>query len=158
MLWVVPARRGGLSAALVALLALTVSCDDEPRRLPLDVAVIRVGGKNVRVEIARSADEQARGLMFRRSLGRNEGMIFVYGEPRIMSFWMKNTRIPLDIAFIDGKGRIIQIESMDPFDTISRHVSRAPATYALEMNRGWFARNGVKVGDRVEVETISNIQ
>jgi uncharacterized membrane protein (UPF0127 family) len=89
--------------------------------------------------------------MFRRSLGESEGMLFMYDSPRMMSFWMKNTRIPLSIAFLDREGIIVNIEQMRPYDDSVRYRSAAPAQYALEMNRGWFERNGVGVGDRVEI-------
>jgi uncharacterized membrane protein (UPF0127 family) len=117
----------------------------------LDMAVLRVKGHEIRAEIARAPGEMARGLMYRRSLGKGCGMLFAYETPRIQSFWMKNTRIPLDIAFLDDGGRILQIEEMRPYDELSRTVSREPARYAIEMNRGWFAENGVTVGDRIEI-------
>lgn len=144
--------RDKIAATSVAALCLALfSCGDEPARLTLEKAKISVGGKEITVELARRPEEQARGLMYRRKLGENDGMLFAYDSPRVMSFWMKNTRIPLSIAFIDGAGTIIQIEKMRPFDNVSRHVSRGPAQYALEMNQGWFEKNGVKVGDKVEI-------
>jgi uncharacterized membrane protein (UPF0127 family) len=127
-----------------------LSCSREPPRFELEKTEMAIDGKTIVVEIARKTDEQARGLMFRRSLGRDEGMIFVYDSPRYLSFWMKNTRIPLSIAFIDGKGRVVQIEKMKPYDTRTRYRSKVPVPYALEMNQGWFRKNGVEVGGRVK--------
>lgn len=134
---------------LCVLPLVAASCGDEPPRLALRTDVLRVKGHEIRAEIARDPGEMARGLMYRHSLGRDRGMLFVYETPRILSFWMKNTRIPLDIAFLDDGGRILQIEEMRPYDELSRTVSREPARYALEMNQGWFVRNGVAAGDRI---------
>ena len=112
------------------------------------------GGKKVevRVEIADGLFEQARGLMYRRVLGENRGMLFVYTEERERTFWMKNTRIPLSIAFIDSERRIIDIQDMKPLDDEPpSYVSAEPAQYALEVNQGFFEERGVKIGDRVEL-------
>ena len=144
-------RKCPVFTVLPVLCLLLFSCSDEPMRLELEKARISVGRKKVTVELAREPGEQERGLMFRRSLGEDDGMLFIYDSPRIMSFWMKNTRIPLSIAFIDEKGRIVQIEKMSPYDTTSRYSSGSPVRYALEMNQGWFERNGVGVGDAVKI-------
>lgn len=144
-------RERRLTALACASAVAVASCGEGPPRISLETTVLRVGGREVRAEIARTPAEMSRGLMYRRSLGRDCGMLFVYEAPRILSFWMKNTRIPLDIAFIDDGGRILQIEGMRPYDESSRAVSREPARFALEMNRGWFARNGVGVGGVAEI-------
>jgi uncharacterized protein len=103
------------------------------------------GGKKVevRVEVADDLTEQAKGLMDRTTLGENKGMLFVYPEERKLSFWMKNTLIPLSIAFIDSE------KPLD--DEPPSYVSAEPAQYALEVNQGFFERRGVKVGDSVEL-------
>jgi len=106
--------------------------------------------RKIRVEVAQSEDEKARGLMFRESLAKNEGMLFVYDREEILTFWMKNTPIPLSIAFIDRKGTIVDIQDMEPFN-LRIHASAWPARYALEMNKGWFRRNGIGVGDRLKI-------
>ena len=110
---------------------------------------IRVGGHPVTVEVADDEAKRQRGLMFRESLPEDHGMLFVYDSERQLSFWMRNTLIPLDVAFIDAGGRIVDIQQMEPM-TDETHTTRAPAMYALEMNRGWFAEHGVEVGDTVE--------
>ncbi|MCX5910226.1 MAG: DUF192 domain-containing protein [Deltaproteobacteria bacterium] len=102
------------------------------------------------MEVVQTEEQKARGLMFRESLGEDEGMLFVYGREEFLSFWMKNTRIPLSIAFMDAKGRIVDIQEMEPF-SLETHRSAYPAVYALEVNQGWFQRNGVQVGDRVNL-------
>lgn len=137
-----------LSCALALALA---SCTDGPPPLKLEKADLLVNGRSIRAECARGRDEQERGLMYRRSLGEDEGMLFIYDSPRILSFWMKNTRVPLSIAFLDGSGKIVQIERMQPYDGSTLHTSSQPVRFALEMNQGWFERNGVGVGDVIEI-------
>ena len=106
----------------------------------------------VRVEVADDLAEQAKGLMDRTALGENRGMLFVYPEEWKLSSWMKNTQIPLSIAYIDSEGRIVDILNMKPLDDRPPHyVSSEPAQYALEVNQGFFEKWGVKVGDRVEL-------
>ena len=106
----------------------------------------------VRVEVADDLAEQAKGLMDRTALGVNRGMLFVFPEEQKLTFWMKNTLIPLSIAFIDSELRIVDIQDMRPLDDEPpSYVSSGPAQYALEVNQGFFERRGVKVGDRVEL-------
>ena len=114
------------------------------------VTIDASGGKEVevRVEIADGPFEQQRGLMYRTSLGEDRGMLFVFQREQPLSFWMKNTRIPLSIAYIDSKGRITDILDMKPLDDKPPHyVSSEPVQYALEVNQGFFDEHGVKVGD-----------
>ena len=106
----------------------------------------------VQVEIADSPDELARGLMGRTTLGENRGMLFVFPDEELLSFWMKNTLIPLSIAYMDSDGRIVDLQDMKPLDDDPPHyVSTEPAKYALEVNQGFFEERGVKVGDRAEL-------
>jgi len=106
----------------------------------------------VRVEIADGPLEQARGLMYRTALGEDRGMLFVFRDEQPRSFWMKNTRIPLSIAYIDSRGRITDILDMKPLDDKPPHyVSSEPVQYALEVNQGFFDERGVKVGDHVKL-------
>ena len=86
--------------------------------------------------------------MFRERLGKDEGMLFVYDREEFLTFWMKNTPLPLSIAFLDQKGKIVDIQDMEPF-SLKTHDSIHPAKYALEMNQGWFKKNGIRVGDVV---------
>lgn len=122
-----------------------------------DGPVVRIptsGGEEVvvRVEIADDDDERARGLMGRRSLPEDAGMLFVYGRERQLSFWMRNTYIPLSIAFADSDGRIVDLQDMEPLDDEPpSYVSAEPARYALEVNRGFFEERGVEVGDTMEL-------
>jgi uncharacterized membrane protein (UPF0127 family) len=106
----------------------------------------------VRVEIADSDSERARGLMHRTALAEKRGMLFVFRSEERLSFWMKDTLIPLSIAFMDSEGRIVDIQDMKPLDDDPpSYVSAEPAQYALEVNQGFFDERGVEVGDRVEL-------
>jgi len=102
--------------------------------------------KKIKAEVARTEEEKSQGLMFRDKLGPDEGMLFIYEREDFLSFWMKNTPLPLSIAFLDPRGKIVDIQDMEPFN-LRTHTSARPAMYALEMNKGWFKKNGVKVGD-----------
>jgi uncharacterized membrane protein (UPF0127 family) len=104
----------------------------------------------VRVEIADEEAEQKRGLMERTALAEDAGMLFVFPGERPRSFWMRNTLIPLSIAYIDGDGAIVDIQDMQPLDETS-HPSAAPAQYALEVNQGFFEERGVQVGDEADL-------
>ena len=102
--------------------------------------------KEIWVEVAKTGAERARGLMERTSLGKEEGMLFIFEEEGTHGFWMKNTLIPLSIAFMDKEGKIVLVTEMKP-KTLSTHHPPKPILYALEMNKGWFASNGIKTGD-----------
>jgi uncharacterized protein len=109
------------------------------------VSTLDVGGTSVSAEIVSDEAGRERGLMFRDALGTDAGMLFVYPDDRVRNFWMKDTRIPLSIAFADRKGRIVSIADMQPFDTRPTS-SLVPARYALEMTQGWFAAHGIERG------------
>jgi uncharacterized protein len=118
------------------------------------VTIDASGGERVevRVEVADSPQEQARGLMDRTALPENRGMLFVFDREQTLSFWMKDTLIPLSIAYMDSEGRIVDLQDMKPLDDEPPHyVSAEPAKYALEVNQGFFEEHGVKVGDRAEL-------
>ena len=109
---------------------------------------LKIKDKKIKAEVARTEAEKGRGLMFRQKLGKNEGMLFVYEKEERLSFWMKNTPIPLSIAFLDKSGLIVDIQDMVPFSLQTR-VSAFPAQYALEVNQGWFKTNEIFPGDQV---------
>src|SRR4028118_1473787 len=104
----------------------------------------------VQVEIADTAAEWQTGLMGRTALAQDAGMLFVFDQEQLLSFWMKDTLIPLSIAFIDSQGRIVDIQDMQPLDETS-HQSAVPAQYALEVNQGFFGERGIMIGDTVEL-------
>ena len=115
---------------------------------PLLTYPLKIRDHGLRVEVAETDEARRTGLMFRRQLGENSGMLFVYDTEQAWAMWMRNTYVPLSVAFIDRKGKIINIEDMQP-QTDDTHQSAGPAKYALEVNQGWFARRGIKPGDRV---------
>lgn len=109
---------------------------------------LTINNKTIKIEVADTEELKTKGLMFRESLPDDSGMLFMYPQEDIRYFWMKNTPLPLSIAFIASTGIIVDIQDMKPYnlETIS---SSGPAQYALEMNQGWFKKNNIKAGDRV---------
>ena len=144
--------------AVVALLvALTIACGggggNDGDTLPTaTITLIDAVGKRAElsVELARSAAERSRGLMFREELPEERGMLFVFAQETNAGFWMKNTKIPLSIAFIDGEGTILETQVMEALSE-ELHRPAQPYRYALEVNQGWFERHGFGAGDRVEI-------
>ena len=132
----------GLTALAVALAASTAVAE-------LSTVELSIKGHRLVAEIAMTTQDRTTGLMNRFSLQPDHGMLFVFEQPQRMAFWMKNTYVPLSIAFIDAGGTIVNIEDMAP-QTEELHPSRGPALYALEMRKGWFAQRGIAEGDRVE--------
>ena len=109
---------------------------------------LTAGMHRIVAEVAADHNSRATGLMFRKSLQPNHGMLFVFQEKSPQCFWMRNTYVALSIAFLDDDGRIVNIEDMAPL-TENSHCSREPVRFALEMEQGWFARRGVAAGDRL---------
>jgi uncharacterized membrane protein (UPF0127 family) len=152
-------RRAALVAAALAALPLA-ACQDPvveeasaatPAQLDVvDVRIATADGRTHRykAEVARTPEQQGRGLMYRRTMARDAGMIFLFPEPRMASFWMANTYLPLDIIFISPEGRVINVGEGVPLSTATVE-STAPASTVLELNRGEAARIGLKAGDRV---------
>jgi uncharacterized membrane protein (UPF0127 family) len=128
--------------ALLALPFLATAAD-----LPLRTLSVR--DQKLVVEVAATPESRETGLMKRFSLRRDHGMLFVFEVPQPLAFYMRNTYIPLSIAFVDARGRIVNIEDMRPKDE-STHWSKGPALYAIEMQQGWFAAKGIAAGDVVE--------
>ncbi len=135
-----------LAAALLAA-SLNGTAALAQHRFP--VTTLSIGIHLIQAEVALRDEERAQGLMFREQLGANEGMVFRFPENRQVCMWMKNTFVPLSVAFLDESGKIINIEDMQP-QTQDAHCAKQPARYALEMNQGWFRRKHVKPGAKVE--------
>ena len=114
----------------------------------LPLMEVSIGVHRIAAELANRPDTRARGLMFRQSLPPNQGMLFVFPDNAIHCMWMRNTLVPLSVAFLDDTGSILNIEDMRP-QTEDSHCARSPARYALETNVGWFASRGIKPGSRV---------
>ena len=120
----------------------------QPQERGLPRTTLQAGMYLIRAEVAGDVDSRARGLMFRERLGPNEGMLFVFEQPSTQCFWMRNTLIPLTIAFLADDGRIVNIADMEPKSEAS-HCSNEGVRFALEMERGWFAKRGLNRGDRI---------
>jgi uncharacterized membrane protein (UPF0127 family) len=124
-------------------------CDTIDQAVEIDTGNADV---RVQVEVADDMDEMQKGLMGRTALAEDAGMLFVYPEERELSFWMKDTLIPLSIAFMDAEGRIVDVQDMKALDDKPPHYTSAkPARYALEVNEGFFDERGVEVGDRARL-------
>ncbi len=113
--------------------------------------VVELGAGMYRIEAEVAANDQHRqvGLMNRKTMPAQRGMLFVFPQERTHCMWMRNTLMPLSVAFIDADGYIINIENMKP-QTEDNHCAKVPARYALEMNEGWFAQRGIKPGFRLQ--------
>jgi hypothetical protein len=131
------------------LLALAVGSAWNTAAAELPTVELSINGQKLTAEVAATPDQRATGLMNRFRLRPEQGMVFVFERAEPQAFWMKNTFIPLSIAFIAADGRILNIADMAPQDE-SLHWSRGAALHALEMRKGWFAERGIKPGDRVD--------
>ena len=130
--------------AVVVSMTSDVFAQEGPQpRLP--IIELTAGMYVIQTEVAQTHQQHTVGLMHRRKLGINEGMLFVYQIPQIRCYWMRNTLIPLSVAFIDDDGAIINMKDMQP-QTERSHCSIKPVRFALEMNQGWFDERGVKPG------------
>jgi len=136
---------------LPALLLCSAACVADPafsqQRFP--VTTLNIGIHLIQAEVAIRDEERSQGLMFREQLGTNEGMVFRFPDNRPVCMWMKNTFVPLSVAFIDESGKIINIEDMQP-QTQDAHCAKRPARFALEMNQGWFRQKNVKPGAKID--------
>lgn len=132
-----------LAFAALLLAPLSPLADAAMRTLQL-----RIGNHPLRVEVAENDAQRMKGLMNREKLGRNDGMLFIFEQPAYQAMWMKNTLIPLSVAFLDRDGTILNIRDMQP-QTLDTHMSAGPALYAVETNKGWFAERGIKPGEKV---------
>lgn len=129
------------------LLPSVVAARDAVSTLP--TMVLKVGSQSVRAEVAATEETRVKGLMFREKLAKNEGMLFVFTEVGYHSMWMRNTPLPLAVAFIDETGKIVSIHEMQPHTEIT-HQAAGPVRFALEMDGGWFKANKVAVGDTIK--------
>jgi uncharacterized protein len=125
----------GLAGAIAAVTAFA----------QLPTIELTAGIHLIRAEVANTMESRTQGLMFRKYLGPNEGMLFVFPQAEPYCFWMKNTLIPLSIAFLDAQGKVVSVDEMQP-QTENTHCAAAPAQYALEMTAGWFAAKGIRPG------------
>jgi uncharacterized membrane protein (UPF0127 family) len=141
---------------ILALLTANGGCRKEPiprKSIPKESrpgkVQLSVGQAALWVEVAEDEAARSQGLMFRRQMPEDEGMLFVFEYPQQLSFWMKNTYLSLDIAFVAQDGSILNILRMKPLDEGPRYLSQGQALYAIEANAGWFQSQGIKAGDKV---------
>lgn len=127
----------------LVLVAMAGLAQAEAPRIELRAGVYRIDA-----EVVADQESRMQGLMHRRSLAPQQGMLFVFAQATIQCMWMRNTLLPLSVAFLDEQGHILNIEDMAP-QTEDHHCAAAPARYALEMNKGWFAQKGIKPGTRL---------
>ncbi len=109
-----------------------------------------INGNKIYAEVADTNAKKIQGLMYRKKMDENKGMIFLYKESQYMNFWMKNTYIPLSIAYIDENFKILEIYDMKPKDETSIS-SKNKVKYALEVNKGWYKKKGIKIGDSIRI-------
>src|SRR4051812_32944685 len=124
-----------ISLAAITSIAFPASTSIAQQLVRFPVISLASGIHVIKAEVASSQAQHEQGLMFREKMGQNEGMVFLFNTPAVVCMWMKNTLIPLSVAFIDIDGKIINIEDMEP-QTTESHCAKKPAKYALEMNRG----------------------
>ena len=136
-----------LFAILLLVSAMPMWAQDGPQKLPS--VALNAGMHNIQAELAQTPDQRSIGLMFRKSMGANEGMLFAFEQPAKQCFWMKNTLLPLSIAFVSADGTVVNIDDMKP-QTLESHCSVKEVPFVLEMNAGWFAKRGIKAGFKLK--------
>ncbi len=132
------------AATLLSLLA----CGAGAQNARFPTVQLAAGMHLIQAEVAQTDPQRQQGLMFREKMANNHGMVFVFDQPGSQCMWMKNTPLPLSVAFIDAEGKIVNIEDMQP-KTLDSHCSTKPVKYALEMNLGWFKQKNVKPGSTI---------
>ena len=146
------AIRKALSATAIAATAFALSAGAQAQtgpQAPLPTTQLSAGIHIIRAEVANTDATRRDGLMFRKELPGNEGMLFVFEQPDVQCFWMRNTLLPLSIAFIADDGTIVNIDDMAP-QTEDPHCAKKPVRYAPEMAQGWFAEHGIKAGRKID--------
>lgn len=142
------AQRTAWKSVLLCICLVLVGCRDEAPALP--TVPIQIGNRTFTLEIAANDANRQKGLMDRDHMPIDRGMIFAFSDEAPRAFWMKNTRIPLDILYIDASGKIVDIKSMQPLDLRSS-PSTAPAKFAIELNQGAAKLCGAKIGDVLSI-------
>jgi uncharacterized protein len=135
-----------LLAAVLHLGGAAPALAQEPQALA--TIPLEAGFHRITAQLARTPDQRQIGLMFRKTMPDHEGMLFVFDEPTVQCFWMKNTLLPLSAAFLRDDGSIVNVVDMQP-QTLDSHCSKEPVRYVLEMNQGWFAKRGLGPGKKL---------
>ena len=135
-------------SGFLLLVSLSSFGQDAPQ-MNLERIKLTAGMHRIDAQVAGTPEQRQTGLMLRKDMPPHEGMIFVFEQPTKQCFWMKNTLLPLSAAFIADDGTIVNIEDMKP-QTLDAHCSTKPVRYVLEMNKGWFAKKGIKAGAKLQ--------
>ncbi|MFM9916230.1 MAG: DUF192 domain-containing protein [Rhizobacter sp.] len=114
----------------------------------LPTLTLNAGIHNITAELAQTEEQRATGLMYREAMQPNHGMLFAFDQAGQQCFWMKNTLLPLDVAFVGDDGTIVNVDRMKP-QTLDPHCSTKPVRFVLEMNEGWFAKRGITAGSKL---------
>ena len=132
----------------------------QPTRAPIDAVnsqtyfPISIGGIQLQLQLALKPAEQQKGLMHRESLDKDHGMLFLFDSPDRRGFWMRNTCIPLDIGYFDSPGQLLEVHKLFPFDETAVNSRSREVLIAVETNRGWYAANGIQVGERIDMNSL----
>jgi uncharacterized membrane protein (UPF0127 family) len=137
------------SSLVLAGLALAFAAAAQEPQMNLPRVRLAAGMHQIDAQVASTPDQRQTGLMHRKEMPQHEGMLFVFEQPSQQCFWMKNTLLPLAIAFVADDGTIVNIDEMAP-QTLESHCSTKPVRYVLEMNTGWFTKKGIKAGAKLE--------
>lgn len=138
-----------MKTLIATLSLLAVAASAGAQNVSFGRTKLSIGINLINAEVAANDAQRQQGLMYRTKMGMNEGMVFVFDDVNSQCMWMKNTLLPLSVAFIDANGKIVNIEDMQP-ETLESHCSARPVKYALEMNLGWFAKRRIKPGTVVD--------
>ena len=137
-------RPNCVSGFVLSVLATTVTAQTPT----IEIIELTANFHRIEAEVAANQASRMQGLMHRKSMAPNRGMLFVFPKAERFCMWMRNTLLPLSVAFLDDQGKILNIEDMKP-ETEDNHCAGTPARFALEMNRGWFAEKGIQPGQHI---------
>ena len=146
--------------ALYRLLSVLLMCACTPEKTPITPVAsdtyfsIPIGNDELKLQLALTESERSRGLMYRSTLLENHGMLFLFEKPGKYPFWMRNTQIPLDLAYFDAQGRLLEIHSLYPYNENSVYPYSEEALIAVEMNQGWFSGKNIRPGAKLDLEAL----
>ena len=138
-------KRAFLTFAWLAFAAATPTAGAQEAQMNLQRVTLSAGMHQISAQVAMTPDQREIGLMFRKEMPQHEGMLFIFEQPSVQCFWMKNTLLPLTAAFVADDGTVVNLADMKP-QTTDSHCSDKPVRFVLEMNQGWFAKKGIKPG------------
>jgi hypothetical protein len=144
-------KKAFLAAAALAIATALLPASAQEPQTDLPRVKLSAGMYQIDAQVAQTTEQRMTGLMFRKEMPQQEGMLFVFEQPSQQCFWMKNTLLPLSAAFIDEDGTLVNVEDMKP-QTLDSHCSAKPVRYVLEMNQGWFSKKGLKPGVKLNGE------